>query len=81
MIEINNPFNGIRIKLSPATIRPAKIDAIRPLVDERITSLLDAHHSDAATWFKAYVDLVGPTAAGAAWFHDLDKTDQSHMAS
>lgn len=75
MIEIKNPWNGIRIKLGESAVTEETLNEFRKHIDERIIEVIDQKTLTPYEWFKCYVDLVGPMAGGAAWFAERKVKD------
>lgn len=68
-INVTNPWTGVHVAIDPAEVTPEKLEAMAPLMDEASRERAHAEHpDDPASFWRRYVELVGPDAAGALWF-------------
>lgn len=69
-IHVINPWSKVWVEIDPATdVTPEKLEAMAPLMDDAAREKAHAEYpDDPAAFWRRYVEIVGPEAAGRVWF-------------
>jgi len=68
-IYVVNPWTGVWVKIDPDEVTPKKLEAMAPLMDDEAREAAHSEHpEDPVSFWRRYVEIVGPEAAGLVWF-------------
>ena len=68
-IYVTNPWTGALVAIDPADVTPDRLEAMAPLMDDETREVAHSEHpDDPVAFWRRYVEIVGPEAAGRVWF-------------
>ena len=68
-VYVVNPWTGVWVKIAPEEVTPEKLEAMAPLMDDEAREAAHSEHpDDPVAFWRRYVEIVGPEAAGIVWF-------------